>query len=141
MSTALSSLPSATTSAPRLAEPMILSRWIVRRGGDSFPATKGDRLGRFLLFQMEDPHGIGAADSVPLLGRNVTHHGIDRHPRVRPIVAVMGVVRRPHDVVDARAIAVLDAVAVHDEGGRHVAVPVVAGRLPERDFPQERLRQ
>ena len=53
--------------------------------------------------------------------------------RVRPVVAVVRVVARPHDVVDAGRVAQGDAGAVGDERRRVVAVPVERRRVLDRE--------
>src|SRR5439155_433195 len=49
-------------------------------------------------------------DLPPLRGRDVLHHLPDDPARVRPVAAVVRVVGRPHDVVDADRVAVRDPV-------------------------------
>ena len=60
--------------------------------------------------------------------------------RVRPVVAVVRIVARPHDVVDTDRLAQLDAGVVGDERRRVVAVPVERRRLVSGRSPHTRLR-
>ena len=53
--------------------------------------------------------GVPADHAVALVGGDVAHRVLDHLARVRPVVAVVRVVARPHHVVDADLLAQLDA--------------------------------
>src|SRR5438270_7727895 len=86
-----------------------------------------------LLVDTEDAYGVAGDCLAALVAGDVAHHVRDRLARVGPVVAVVRIVGAPHDVVDADAVAVLDAVEVGDERGAHVAEPVVRRRLANGD--------
>src|SRR5262249_13164804 len=62
------------------------------------------------------PRRVLVRDLPPLGRGDVREHVADDLARVRPVAAVMRVVRRPHDVLDPDGVAVLHAVVVDDEG-------------------------
>src|SRR5581483_7799797 len=87
-----------------------------------------------LVVEAEDARRVAGEDAVPFVGGHARHRVVDHLARVRPVVAVVRVVGAPHHVVDADRVAVHDAVAVGDERGRQVAVPVERRWLGDRDL-------
>src|SRR5713101_4183479 len=87
-----------------------------------------------LLVQSEDTDRVAGHDLGPLVGRNVTHGVGDDLAAVGPIVSVVRVIGRPHDVVDADGMTVFDAVAIGDETGAQVAIPVRRRWLGDRNL-------
>src|SRR5205807_3753421 len=59
------------------------------------------RRARASVVEAEDAGGVGPDDLRLLVGGDVAHLLFDDLARVGPVVAVVGVIRRPHDVVDA----------------------------------------
>ena len=76
---------------------------------------------------------VVADDFPPLVDRHVDEHLVDDLARVGPVVAVVGEVGRPGHVLDAHLMALQDAVAVDDEGGKPVIAEVLARHLLQVD--------
>src|SRR3954453_8554631 len=125
------SVPSSLVTSFGASSTYFAGRWSFHMPGGSTTWSSTEtrmRSSRFtaslpLAAEAEDPHGVAGEDLVPLVGGHLGHRVVDHLARVRPVVAVVRVIRRPHDVVDADGMAVGDAVAIGDERGRQVAVP------------------
>src|SRR5205807_1905591 len=87
-----------------------------------------------LVVEVEDPHRVSADHAVALVGGDVAHRVLDDLARVRPVVAVVRVVARPHDRVDPDTLTQLDARTVGDERRAVVAPPVEGRWLADREL-------